>query len=168
MEDVEIFYFNGKLKNKITSKIYKKNTVLTFKRSIKLVSANSHVKTKLILSSTKQLIKNIPESLTNSVIRPWPTDPGSKLKIISFLESILLFGFLIYAIWNRRKLNENEKLIVFGLITFACLLFLLIGWTTPVLGAVARYRFPAQLALFIVGFILLQSSKFKLWKCTSS
>jgi hypothetical protein len=128
----------------------------------------SYIETTPINNSSIQLIKNIPEALTNSAIRPWPTDPGSKLKIISFLESILLFGFLIYAIWNRRKLNENEKLIVFGLLTFACLLFLLIGWTTPVLGAIARYRFPAQLALFIVGFILLQSSKFKLWKSTSS
>ncbi len=128
----------------------------------------SYIETTPINNSSIQLIKNIPEAFTNSAIRPWPTDPGSKLKIISFLESILLFGFLIYAIWNRRKLNENEKLIVFGLITFACLLFLLIGWTTPVLGAIARYRFPAQLALFIVGFILLQSSKFKLWKSTSS
>lgn len=128
----------------------------------------SFIETTPIDNSSVQLVKNIPESLTNSAIRPWPTDPGSKLKIISFLESILLLCFLLCAIWNRRKLNENEKLIIFGLITFSLLLFLLIGWTTPVLGAIARYRFPAQLALFIVGFILLKSSKFKLWKTTSS
>ena len=128
----------------------------------------SYIQTTPINNSSIQLVKNIPEALVNSAIRPWPTDPGSKLKIFSFIESILLFGFLIYAIWNRRKLDDNEKLIVFGLITFALLLFLLIGWTTPVLGAIARYRFPAQLALFIVGFILVESSKFKLWKTTSS
>lgn len=128
----------------------------------------SFIETTPINNSSIQLVKNIPEALVNSIIRPWPTDPGSKLKIISFMESLLLFGFLIYAIWNRRKLDNNEKLIVFGLVTFSLLLFLLIGWTTPVLGAIARYRFPAQLALFIVGFILLKSSKFKLWKNTSS
>jgi hypothetical protein len=128
----------------------------------------SFIETTPINNSSIQLIKNIPESLTNSAIRPWPTDPGSKLKIISFIESLLLFGFLSYAIGHRRKLSNQERLIVFSLITFALLLFLLIGWTTPVLGAIARYRFPAQLALFIVGFILLKSSKFKLWKTTSS
>jgi general stress protein CsbA len=128
----------------------------------------SYIETTPINNSSIQLIKNIPEALVNSAIRPWPSDPGSKLKIISFIESLVLFVFLIYAVWNRRKLDENEKLVVFGLMTFALLLFLLIGWTTPVLGAIARYRFPAQLALFIVGFILLKSSKFNLWKTTSS
>jgi hypothetical protein len=128
----------------------------------------SFIETTPINNSAIQLVKNVPEALTNSSIRPWPTDPGSKLKIISFLESLLLFIFLIFAIWKRRKLSKNEQLIVFSLVTFALLLFLLIGWTTPVLGAIARYRFPAQLALFIVGFILLKPSKFKLWKTTSS
>lgn len=129
---------------------------------------SSYIETTPINNSSIQLVKNIPEALINSTIRPWPTDPGSKLKLLSFFENLLLFGFLIYAIWNRRKLNEQEKHIVFGLVTFALLLFLLIGWTTPVLGAIARYRFPAQLALFIVGFIIIKSSKFKLWKTTSS
>jgi hypothetical protein len=128
----------------------------------------SYIETKPINNSSVQLIKNIPEALVNSAIRPWPSDPGSKLKLISFIESLGLFVFLVYAVWKRRKLDENEKLVVFGLMTFALLLFLLIGWTTPVLGAIARYRFPAQLALFIVGFILLKSSKFNLWKTTSS
>jgi hypothetical protein len=128
----------------------------------------SYIETTPINNSSIQLIKNIPEALVNSVIRPWPSDPGSKLKLISFIESLGLFVFLVYAVWKRRKLDENEKLVVFGLMTFALLLFLLIGWTTPVLGAIARYRFPAQLALFIVGFILLKSSKFNLWKTTSS
>jgi hypothetical protein len=61
-------------------------------------------------------------------------------------------------------LNQKEKGIIFILIIFALQLFLLIGWTTPVLGAITRYRFPAQLALILVGLIILKPLNFKTWK----
>jgi len=124
----------------------------------------SYIETTPINNSSIQLIKNIPEAIINSTFRPWPNDPGSNLKLIAFAESTFLFLFLAYAFWKRRILSESEKSIIFGLATFAILLFLLIGWTTPVLGAIARYRFPAQLALFIIGFILLKPFSLKLWK----
>ncbi len=80
------------------------------------------------------------------------------------LEVWLLFGFLTYVIFHRRKLDTNSKNLVLGLILFAVFLTLLIGWTTPVLGAIARYRFPAQLALVLVGLILIQPKAIKPWK----
>jgi hypothetical protein len=78
---------------------------------------------------------------------------------------LLFFGFAIYF---RKKLNFDEKNIVFTLLTFALFLSLLIGWTTPVLGAIIRYRFPAQFALIIAGLILLKPLKDIKWKNTSS
>jgi hypothetical protein len=114
--------------------------------------------------SYQQLIANIPEALFNASIRPLPNDPGSKLKYISMLEVWVLFAFLMYAIVNRRKIISGEKNIIVGLIIFALFLFVLIGWTTPVLGAITRYRFPAQLALVLVGLILIQPKSITLWK----
>jgi hypothetical protein len=124
----------------------------------------SFIETTPISNSAIQLIKNIPEALTNSVLRPFPTDQGSNLKYLSFLEVWLILFFLLFAIYNRRKLNQKEKGIIFILIIFALQLFLLIGWTTPVLGAITRYRFPAQLALILVGLIILKPLNFKTWK----
>jgi hypothetical protein len=119
----------------------------------------SYIETTPINNSFSQLIKNTPEALTNSMIRPFPNDPGSNLKYLSFIEVWLLFGFLIIAIFKRRKLDKEARSLVIGLFIFALLLFLLIGWTTPVLGAIARYRFPAQLALVIIGLILIKPPK---------
>jgi hypothetical protein len=124
----------------------------------------SFIETTPISNSAIQLIKNIPEALTNSVIRPFPTDQGSNLKYLSFVEVWLILFFLLFAVYNRRKLNQKEKGIIFILIIFALQLFLLIGWTTPVLGAITRYRFPAQLALILVGLIILKPLNFKTWK----
>ena len=124
----------------------------------------SFIETTPISNSAIQLIKNIPEALTNSIIRPFPQDQGSNLKYLSFVEVWLIIFFLLFAVYNRRKLNQKEKGMIFILIIFALQLFLLIGWTTPVLGAITRYRFPAQLALILVGLIILKPLNFKTWK----
>lgn len=128
----------------------------------------SYIETTPINNSTVQLIKNIPEALANSVLRPYPMDPGSNLKYLSIIEVWLIIIFIGFAFYKRRELNQKEKGIIFTLAVFALLLSLLIGWTTPVLGAIARYRFPAQLAIVLIGLILLKPILFKKWKNTYS
>ena len=124
----------------------------------------SFIETTPINNSAIQLVKNIPEAILNSVVRPYPTDHGSNLKWFSILETCGIFIFMCFALYKRRKLSDLEKSVVFSLFTFALLLFLLIGFTTPVLGATVRYRFPAQLAFIIIGLILIDFKKLKTWK----
>lgn len=128
----------------------------------------SYIETTPINDSYLQLIKNIPESLINASIRPFPNDPGSKLKFLSFVEVWILFAFLAFAIIKRRTLNSREKELLFVLFFFWFFLTLLIGWTTPVLGAISRYRFPAQLALVISSLIIIKPFINLKWKNTSS
>jgi hypothetical protein len=71
---------------------------------------------------------------------------------------------MILAIIKRRNLSNQNKGLVFALGIFALSLFLLIGFTTPVLGAMVRYRFPAQLALILIGIIIIDTKKLKTWK----
>jgi len=124
----------------------------------------SFIETTPIMDNSKQLVRNIPEALTNSILRPFPNDPGSNLKFLSFAEVWLIFGFLVIAFIKRRKLSNTERGIIFTLAVFSFLLFLLIGWTTPVLGAITRYRFPAQFALILIGMILLKPIKIQSWR----
>lgn len=128
----------------------------------------SFIETTPIDNSSIQLIKNIPEALANSILRPYPFDPGSNLKYLSIIEVWVMILFIGFAIYNRRKLSLEEKGIIFTLAIFAILLSLLIGWTTPVLGAIARYRFPAQLAIILIGLILLKPKMFTKWTNSSS
>ncbi len=124
----------------------------------------SYIELTPIDNSFSQLIKNIPEAITNAGFRPFPNDPGSKLKFLSLLEVWALFAFILYAFANRRPVSMKEKEIILGLMLFAIGLTLLIGWTTPVLGAITRYRFPAQMAIVLIGLIILQPHSIKLWK----
>lgn len=123
----------------------------------------SYVELTSIGNDPLQLVKNIPEAIVNAAFRPTFWDPGGKLKMINFLETIALFAFLIFGFWyNRKSRSQEEKNILLFLLTFAIVLFVLIGWTTPVMGAVVRYRMPAYLALFLVAFIGSRPFKFKL------
>ncbi|MGV3609744.1 MAG: hypothetical protein ACO1N0_02270 [Fluviicola sp.] len=125
-------------------------------------SCGSYVELTPIGNSFGQLMKNIPEALSNAAFRPTFWDPGGKLKIISFLEAIGLFALLTFGLWYNRKFrtSEEKNLIVF-LVAFSMILLVLIGWTTPILGAIVRYRMPAYLALFLVAFIGSRPFKFK-------
>ncbi|MCE3296179.1 MAG: hypothetical protein K0R65_1893 [Crocinitomicaceae bacterium] len=125
--------------------------------------SNSYIETTLIFSSFRQMMFNIPEALVNCLFRPFWNDPSPKFKFITILETWLLFGFLAFALFKRKKLTRMEKIVIVALILFAINLSLIIGWATPVLGAIVRYRTPVYLGILIIAFILLQPSS-DLWK----
>ena len=124
----------------------KKKWKIYFQRSY----SKGYIETTPLGNSGIQLIKNIPEAISNALFRPYISDPGGWLKFPAILENILLFAFLIHAIIRRKKLTENEIGIIASIIIFILLLSLLIGWTTPVLGAIVRYRVPAYLGIIII------------------
>ena len=124
--------------------------------------SNSYVEPNLILYSEKQLIKNIPISLANSLLRPTWNDPSPKFKILSIIETYLIFGFLILGFIFKKKLSRNEKIYIISLFQFVLILSLFIGWTTPVFGAIVRYRIFTYLAITIISFILIKP--FDQWK----
>jgi hypothetical protein len=128
----------------------------------------SFIETTMIMDSPSQLVRNIPEALVNSLIRPFPKDPGSKLKYLALTETWFILAFLLLALIFRRPLRSEQRTMIFALSIFSLILLLLIGWTTPVLGAIARYRFPAQLALILIGLIILKPIKLRPWKSLSS
>lgn len=126
-------------------------------------ACGSYVELTPIGNDFGQLIKNIPEAASNAAFRPTFWDPGGKLKLVSFLETIGLFVLLAFGLWyNRRHRTAEERNVLVFLMTFSLVLFVLIGWTTPVLGAIVRYRMPAYLALFLMAFIGSRPFKFKL------
>ncbi len=153
---IEIF-----LKNKFPSrKCYLKPNSEKWKLFYFVPGAISYIPTTPINRSGIQLIKNIPEALTNSYARPFPNDPGSSLRFPAMIEVWVLSFIILFSLKNHRILNKEELGIIVSLLIFAILLLLIIGWTTTVIGAIFRYRFPAQLALIIICCILIKSDIF--------
>jgi len=119
------------------------------------LQSDGFIEVTLIDDSFGQLLKNIPEALINSLLRPFINDPGGWLKYPAIIETLLLFVFLFYAIRKRRKLSKNQKALIIGIVLSILTLSLLIGWVTPVLGAIVRYRIPAYLGILVIAVLVI-------------
>lgn len=125
--------------------------------------SGSYIETTPIEQSGKQLLKNIPEAIENVMIRPYPNDPPDSIfKYFSIIDGWgLLSLFLVVFLFFRRKINRKELELIIALSVFSLALILLIGWTTPVIGAIIRYKIPVQLAMMLITLILFNPQKFK-------
>lgn len=126
--------------------------------------AHSYFDITPIQNSSIRLIQTIPEALINGLFRPYTIELKSKFSPIAWVENFFIYSILFISFIYRRKLNKKEINIIFSLLIFIFCLTILIGWTTPVTGAIFRYRFPIQLAFILISLIIFdpQRIKFKL------
>lgn len=118
-----------------------------------------YIETTRINHSFHQLLLNIPEALINSLFRPFWFDPGGIYTIPAIIEINLIWILLILSLIFRRKINVTEQGLVLASVVFIVLLGLLIGWVTPVLGAIVRYRIPILAAVYLLIVIFIKAPK---------
>ncbi|MGC6433767.1 MAG: hypothetical protein ACON4M_06175 [Crocinitomicaceae bacterium] len=136
----------------------------TWQKHIIMPGTNSYFKPTLINDSFTRLILNIPEAIINAYFRPFFFDSGSKLKYPTMFEVWGLTLFLILAIIFRKQNKAVSFQLIISIALFSLSLLLLIGWITPITGALVRFRFPAQLGVLIISLILIDFNRIKRWK----
>ena len=159
----DAFFMSGNIQD-IPKPIHLKPNGDKWRIHIVMPGTNSYIETTSINNSFTQLIKNIPEALMNSLFRPFPSDQGNIMKYPAMIEVWLLTLFFLLAIFYHRTINSETIGIIISIALFSTCLLLLVGWTTPVVGAIVRFRFPAQLGLFIIAAILIDPQKIKFLK----
>lgn len=97
-----------------------------------------------------QLIKTLPEAMANSFFRPFFSEKGGVLKWISIIEWIIVWSLFLFSFkWIKSvSSTQIESYLLLG--TIIILSALLIGWTTPVSGAIVRYRIPIHLCMVLI------------------
>lgn len=111
----------------------------------------SSFKTTRINGSLRTMATMVPEVFANVFFRPFPGDKGSWLIYFAMLENLVLaFLFLGAFFFFRRKLSRKETEMVIALSLFIGFLYLIIGFTTPVTGAIVRYKIPGVLAMVCI------------------
>jgi len=104
-------------------------------------------------------IKASPKAFINTLTRPWPTELKGILFYPPLFENLFIIFILFIGWFYRKKVNPQQwKFIVFCL-TFSILLFVIIGLTTPIIGAIVRYKIPAIPFLDFVALLFLDDSK---------
>lgn len=104
-------------------------------------------------------LTNAPTALFNSLFRPLPKDIHKIIMLPPFAENLLLLLLLILLIFYRSKLSNNFLPLLYMSISFVLIFFILIGLTTPVIGALVRYKVPGLPFLFIIIFYFLDTSR---------
>ena len=118
-----------------------------------IVPANSTFIISKVKPSLMDMLKNAPVAFFNTLIIPslFSLDrPFSTVILVQHI-GVLLYLFLISVFFMKRKIPLAITLFCFS---FVILLFSLIGLTTPVLGALVRYRIPG-IPFLIIGFTLM-------------
>ncbi|MCE3278882.1 MAG: hypothetical protein K0S44_1073 [Bacteroidetes bacterium] len=104
-------------------------------------------------------LKNAPAALKNTFLRPYITELKSPLMMLAGIETILiLIIILLCLIFSSSLVTIKWEYVIFCL-SFVIIQFLIIGETTPILGAVARYKTIALPFLVIAFLFILDKGK---------
>jgi len=120
-----------------------------FKRLVEYQGAGSQFELTTLEPSFLGIAKVVPEALVNCFIRPLPTKKSGGLQWISILENLVILIGLIAALFSAVKnkfqfnFDSHQKNMLWFTATFTLTLFVIIGLTTPVAGALVRYKVPA-------------------------
>lgn len=156
----------------IDGKISKEQTLLPeseYKLNLVYTPANTHIPSQLT-TSPSSIITHLPVAFRNVFLAPLFT-PSITIQgtwIIFALENaillLLLLLLLLYATYhytqNRPTIPKKTKNLLLALLTYATLQFLLIGYTTPILGNIIRYKTVMVLSLVIASLIIINRKDF--------
>lgn len=103
-------------------------------------------------------VKNSPIAFWNTLTRPFITEAHSAVILIAALENIFILLCILITIifFSKRYLKEP---IIYLLVSFVIIQFVLYGLTTPVMGALVRYKMPALPFLFVLLMFLTDLDK---------
>ncbi|PLX02938.1 MAG: hypothetical protein C0594_11425 [Marinilabiliales bacterium] len=114
--------------------------------------------------NTISLLVNIPIGFWNTMVRPLITEISSPIAILAALENILIEIILIVTLIFSSYKNITDKRFFWLTISFTLILFSLSGMTTPVAGALVRYKSPALPFLLMALLMLCDIDKLLAFK----
>jgi hypothetical protein len=104
------------------------------------------------------LMKNIPIALYNSLFRPWFFEGGAPFILLAGIENLIIMIIIIFcAVFFNRHVRDISLFLL--CLFFALGVLILTGLTTPVMGAIVRYKVPALPFLWVVFIMMTDKTK---------
>lgn len=123
---------------------------ITFKIISKLPRAGSLLQEKPIAARWGTFVGFAPIALYNSFLQPSIFKKGSFVERIASLENIIMIMFVVLCFIFGDIKNCNKLFLWFS-IYLVIIMFLIVGYTTPVAGAIVRYKMPVIPFLLMIG-----------------
>ncbi|MBA3900141.1 MAG: hypothetical protein H0X62_08020 [Bacteroidetes bacterium] len=122
------------------------------------VPAGSYIKTKIFEPKWTSLITNAPEAISTVLFRPTVFEANSAMMALAALENFLILLICAILLYNFKIPDKKSLPLLWFSIFFTLSLAAIIGFVTPVLGAVVRYKIPLMPFLIII-FILISNKE---------
>ncbi|MGB1032901.1 MAG: hypothetical protein ACPGWM_09805, partial [Flavobacteriales bacterium] len=113
------------------------------------------------VSGFSSFVRNGPNFIINSYLRPFPFEGNGLLYLLCKFEIALMLVMIVAAVVTFRYQGKLQLRMILMSVLFMTLLGVIIGATVPILGAIVRYKVPA---LFILAFVLSFSMNEERWK----
>lgn len=125
------------------------------------VPANTVIKLKRLKPNLIDFVSNSPKAFYNVLMQPIIFQVKNWLQLIVSIENLfLLFSIFLTVLFFDKSILKNKEILLFCFL-FTILLFVLIGLTTPAVGAIVRYKMPALPFLYAGLFMLIDENKLK-------
>ncbi len=121
--------------------------------------AGSLIKLDTLEPTASSFLKNSPQALLNTVVRPYPWELKSPLMLMAGAENIMILAFILLCLVFSKPFSIIHWEYVLFCLSFVLIQFLIIGETTPVLGAIARYKVISLPFLLIAFLFMLDKNK---------
>ncbi|PIQ16635.1 MAG: hypothetical protein COW67_01915, partial [Flavobacteriales bacterium CG18_big_fil_WC_8_21_14_2_50_32_9] len=148
--------FRKKGSNKFVPLVYNDDTTI-FNITFNQPASGSLIHTNKLDGDVVSFALNIPRALYYAMFKPFLFSSRNPLLLVSGIENFFVLLLIIVAIFFRKK-KFNSNLVVF-VFASALLILVFVGITTPVMGALVRYKIPALLFLTIGVLSLMDFQK---------
>ena len=131
---------------------------LTDSNNNPISAANSLIRINKLEPNLSSFLKNSPQALMNTFFRPFIWEVNSPFVLLSGLETLLMLVIIIICILFREPSKDIKWEYIIFCLSFVVIQFLIIGETTPVLGAIARYKTIA-LPFLLIAFLFIYNKE---------
>lgn len=128
-----------------------------------LTDPGSYLHVRPLVPTLTSFIGQAPHALYMAFLSPFATWDLGVLGFLGAMENLVLILLLPWAILRARPWTGIQLPLLLFCLSFCLLLGLLIGWTTPVVGALVRYRVPLLPIYAIAALLIADPGKLPRW-----
>jgi hypothetical protein len=125
---------------------------------------NSAIQMDYLDENIFSILKAVPFGIINSLTRPWPLEIKNALFVPAMIENLVLLVLITIVFIQKVKNPIRSSNFILFCFLFTFFLYAIIGISTPILGALVRYKIPAMPFLLIGVLSLLNTRNFHFYQ----
>ena len=137
------------------------DTIGTYELKNSIIPSKSLIEKRLLEPTFSSYLIMMPKAIINAFFYPFFIGCKTNIQLLASIENLFFLIFLISSIYFMDKTAINKNLLFF-FSSSVMILFVLIGYSTAIGGALVRYKMPFLPFLWMIPLLLFDLGKIKL------